>query len=164
MLDYPLCGSFYGSDNIQKAFVATLGTLKAILLIISMIITIAVRKQPSEFNEAKAIAFAVYNQSFCLVYVFRLFLNRFQSDSYLFSRALLAVWLVINDSNYEIKYILRSIIVLWGCIMTIFFIFYGKMYYIAIGKDHAFTAGRSGSMSSSRREKSTSSSKSKSMV
>jgi len=118
-LDYPLCGSTSGSDNVQKGFIATLGALKAILLLVSLFIIYAVRKQPSEFNEAKAIAFSVYNQAFCIV-------------------ALLAVWLVIPDSNYEIKYILRSIIVLWGAIMTVFFIFFKKFYYIAIGKDKAF--------------------------
>jgi len=131
--DYPLCGTNSGSDNIQKAFVATLGTLKAILLLASIIISWFIRKQPSEFNEAKAIAFSVYNQSFCIV-------------------ALLAVWLVIPDNNYEIKYILRSIIVLWGCIMTIFFIYYKKLFYLAIGKNQAFSSRRSSSMSSSFRE------------
>jgi len=130
--DYVLCGSVLGpTDAYQTAFIATLGSLKAILLIVGVLLSIAVRKQPSEFNESRPIAVAIYNQSFCLI-------------------CLLAIWLAIDDSNYTLKYILRSFIILWGNSISILVIFGRKIYYISIGKNKAFK-GR-GSSSSSKRE------------
>jgi len=124
--DYLLCGSqvladpsVTASDKVQTAFFATLGALKAILLIIAVVLSILVRKQPSEFNESRTIALSIYNISFCLV-------------------CILAIWLAIPDNSYTLKYILRSFIVLWGNTITLVCIFGRKFYYIAIGKNKAY--------------------------
>jgi len=131
--DYVLCGTYSGSDYIQVAFIGTLGALKAFLILIFVVLSIIIRKQPSEFNESKAIAYAVYNQAFCII-------------------CLLVIWLVITDDNYVLKYILRSFIVLWGTSITLIMIFGRKLYYIAIGKNKAFRGARS-TASHSNREK-----------
>jgi len=131
--DFILCGSSAGSDKVQTAFIATLGSLKAVLLIISVFLSLAVRKQPSEFNESKTIAYAIYNQAFCMI-------------------CLLAIWQAIPESNYELKYILRSFIILWGTTISLLVIFGRKIYYIIIGKNKAFhTARKSRSMGTSSR-------------
>jgi len=130
--DYVLCGSSLavstGGDTAQTAFIATLGSIKAILLIVGIILSIAVRKQPSEFNESQTIAFSIYNISFCLI-------------------CLLAIWLAITDSNYTLKYILRSVVILWGVTITLIVIFGRKLYYISIGKNKAFKGRGSSSFS-----------------
>jgi len=138
--DYTICGTTVNanvfnsaSDTIQTGFFATLGSFKAILLIIGCALSVAVRKQPSEFNESRTIALSIYNISFCLV-------------------AFLAIWLAIPDSSYQLKYILRSVVVLWGVTITILVIFGRKIYYIVIGKNKAYkgrgTASSQGSFKS----------------
>jgi len=145
--DYTICTSLVNTDvfstaadTVQTGFFATLGAFKAILLLIGCFLSVAVRKQPSEFNESRTIALAIYNVAFCLV-------------------AFLAIWLAIPDSSYSLKYILRSVVVLWGNSITILAIFGRKMYYILIGKNKAYKGRGSsshGSVVSGTRETSAS--------
>jgi len=135
--DYMVCDSATTISNrpqIQTAFLATLGSVKAIPLIIGVWLSLVVRKAPSDYNESKFLAYAMYNQSFCLI-------------------VLLAIWLTIEDQNYNLKYILRSFVILWGITITLIVIFAPKIYFTIFNKiwvtkkSHMTTANSSGNNS-----------------
>jgi len=98
-----------------QAFIGLLGALKAVVILFGIWLAIVCRKQPSEFNEAKYIAYALYNQLFCLC-------------------ILLAIWQAIPVESYELAYILRSFVFLWAITITLLSIFVQKIYFTIRGK------------------------------
>jgi len=112
-LNYIRCTS--PNYTAWTAFIGTLGGLKAVVILVGIWLAIVCRKQPSEFNESKYVAYALYNQLFCIC-------------------ILLAIWQAIPNENYNLAYILRSIVFLWGISLTLISIFAQKIYFTCRGK------------------------------